>query len=247
MPDYEHRNLTVAEKYIRDARAEFEETGEKHPQYLLHQKLAGLCREQKRFEEANEHLLKFYELKEQIFNEEQRKAVENFNIRLAIAEKEREMQEQKLKAEFLEKEMKRQQDELTNKALQLVKQTDMLENFRHNLEGIVRKTDDAGKIIKEVKQCLKDLPEEMLNWNKFHDDFHAAHPDFEKKLKLRFPTLTAMEIKVCYLLRIGMNSREISTLLFLSERTVAIHRGHIRKKFGITDRNADIRAVLEGL
>ena len=67
------------------------------------------------------------------------------------------------------------------------------------------------------------------------------------KLKQRFPTISATEIKVCCLLRIGMNSLEISTLLFISEYTVAIHRGNICKKFGITDRNADICTVLEGL
>jgi DNA-binding CsgD family transcriptional regulator/tetratricopeptide (TPR) repeat protein len=239
-------DLEIAEKNFTEALAICEEIGVKQGQSQLHKDLAELYRSRQQWQQASEHFVQYNDLKEQVFNDEQKKSVENFNIRLAIAEKEREMEEQKLKAEFLEREMKRQQEELSNKALQLVKQTDMLENFRHNLEGIVRKTDSAEKAIKEVRQSLKELPENMLNWNKFHDDFHKVHPDFEVKLKQSFPTLSATEIKVCCLLRIGMNTREISTLLFISEFTVGIHRGHIRKKFGI-DRNTDIRTVLEEL
>ena len=156
------------------------------------------------------------------------------------------MQEQKLKTEYLEREMKRQQETLSNKALQLVRQTDMLQNFRNNLDDALRKADSAEKAIKEVKKSLKDLPENMLNWEKFHEEFNAVHPDFEAKLKAKYPALTATESKVCCLLHIGMSTSEISTMLFISERTVDIHRGHIRKKTGMRH-GADIRSAFTKL
>src|SRR5579872_3117325 len=129
--------------------------------------------------------------------------------------------------------MKRQESELSNKIFQLVHQTNMLLTLRHDLDGIVRHAGTAEKAIRSIREKLKEIPEHLLNWEKFSEDFRKVHPDFEKNLKKKYPGLSKAEVKVCCLLRIGMSTREIGTLLFLSERTVEFHRLNIRKKLGI--------------
>ena len=144
----------------------------------------------------------------------------------------------------MELEVKLTREELSNKALQLVQQKKMLQNFRGELEGIVHHTNDAQKSLKIIQTKIKELPESVMNWNKFEEDFNQVHPHFQSKLKEYCPKLSPMEIKVCCLLRIGMKSYEVGTLLFLSERTVEGHRYNLRKKLGVTNGN-ELTEVLE--
>jgi tetratricopeptide (TPR) repeat protein len=232
--------------YLEEALPLAEELGEKKYSAQAHKEISEAYSQIGDITGAFEHLKKHLILDKEIFSEESKKKIETFNIRVAIAEKEHETEIQKLKARHLEEEMKRQQEELSNKALLLVQQTDMLQNLRHDLDGIVRHADTAEKAVRSIREKLKEIPEHLLNWEKFIEDFRKVHPDFEKNLKKKYTSLSKAEIKVSCLLRIGMSTREIGTLLFLSERTVEIHRQHIRKKLAIK-KGVDVHTILSGL
>ena len=196
--------------------------------------LAALYARLGRWNESNEFLRKSFDLYKEIYSEEQRKSVENFDIRFAVAEKENQMREQKLRAEYYEQEMRKSQQELLNKSLQLVQQTEMLHRLRRNLEDILTKADSTERAIHQVRHSIAELPAAVLNWPKFYAEFCAVYPDFEQKLFARCPSLTATEYKVACMLRIGMKSREIAALLFISERTAEHHRRHIREKMHLS-------------
>jgi DNA-binding NarL/FixJ family response regulator len=51
-----------------------------------------------------------------------------------------------------------------------------------------------------------------------------------------FGGLTAREREVAALIARGRSNREIAAALFLSERTIETHTGHIRDKLGLTSR-----------
>jgi DNA-binding CsgD family transcriptional regulator len=110
----------------------------------------------------------------------------------------------------------------------------------------MRHADSAEKAIRSIRKKLKELPENVMNWERFEEEFRAVHPEFVRKLKEEYPTLTSTEVKVSCLLRIGMISREIATLLFLSERTVEVHRLNIRKKLGLGGKQS-VQEVLTGV
>ena len=59
------------------------------------------------------------------------------------------------------------------------------------------------------------------------------HKEFIRHLRDIFPTLTPMEVKIAVLLRMNLTSPNIASLLFISHRTVEVHRAHIRKKMGL--------------
>lgn len=47
--------------------------------------------------------------------------------------------------------------------------------------------------------------------------------------------LTITEIKICSLIKTGLNTQEVANVLFLSKRTVENHRYHIQKKLDLVD------------
>jgi DNA-binding CsgD family transcriptional regulator len=59
--------------------------------------------------------------------------------------------------------------------------------------------------------------------------------------------LTPQEIQVAGLVRDGKASKEIATVLNVSETTVHFHRKNLRKKLGLTSRRANLRAHLMSL
>ena len=225
--EFEGYDPVKAEEYLLRAIVNSEENGSKVDQCNAEEFLAELYEKQERWQEYAVHFKRYHDLKAKVLSDEARKAAEQMEVRRVIAEKDRLREIEKLK---LEQDMKHQQEILTNKALQLVQQTEMIQNFRTEMEGVVHHADNAEIAIHLVQKKLKELPENVLNWERFEKDFRTVHPHFQETLKERVPTLTKMELKICCLVRIGMKSHEIATLLFLSERTVESHRYRMRKK-----------------
>ena len=56
--------------------------------------------------------------------------------------------------------------------------------------------------------------------------------------------LTPQEIKVVTLIKDGKSSKEIADILAISETTVNFHRKNLRKKFGLKDRQKNLRSYL---
>ena len=56
--------------------------------------------------------------------------------------------------------------------------------------------------------------------------------------------LTPQEIKVVALIKDGKSSKEISDILTISETTVNFHRKNLRKKFGLKNRQMNLRSYL---
>jgi inorganic phosphate transporter, PiT family len=57
-----------------------------------------------------------------------------------------------------------------------------------------------------------------------------VHSDFVSRLSLRFPEMTEHDKRLMVLLRIGFSSKEISTILNISPKSVEINRYRLRKK-----------------
>src|SRR4029077_10691174 len=102
-------------------------------------------------------------LDKEIFSEESKKKIEIFNMRVAIAQKEGEVEVERVKAEHFERE-------LTAKATMLASQTDLLATFREDLRRILRKIEVHDPAINEIYAKLKELPD-GVNWKEFEEQF----------------------------------------------------------------------------
>jgi tetratricopeptide (TPR) repeat protein len=175
------------------------------------------------------------------------KAAEHFLIYKKITE-ESKLKEEGLRAEYagiihrfeesqkherlLAEEVKAKSTALTEKAMLLAEQTELLANFRDEMRALLSKVEANDPAINEIRRKLRSLPE-AVNWKEFDEQFQSVHPQFQEVLRENYPALTKMELKNCVLLRLNLNSRDISKLLCLSKRTIESHRHSIRKKLGI--------------
>jgi len=209
--------------------------GEKQISLEAHKEIADVYSKMGDIAKENEHLKKHYALKEEIFSEESRKKVEAFNFRVAIANKERDAELARLKAEQAEQSLRLKERELANTASSLAAQTELLGDFRADLRKIVLRPDkyEPEEIIKQVRAKLKELPCEMIDFGKFEAQFATVHPEFRAKLETKYPDLTPQEVKICMLLHVNLQSAAIARLTCLSERSVEGHRFNIRKKMSL--------------
>ena len=70
---------------------------------------------------------------------------------------------------------------------------------------------------------------------------------FGAKLTEKGTKLTSREIEICNMIRNGLTSKEIGSLLNISLQTIEKHRSHIRKKLGIVNEKLNLSSVLKTL
>lgn len=134
----------------------------------------------------------------------------------------------------------------------LRKQNDLLKEIIGRLEG------ERNSLINNISQNIQNLVKPVIKEIKSTMDTNSSHSHMMLFLdslieKIVEPymhnvpnglnSFTTREIEVLQLIRQGKSSKEIATMLFVTPKTVAFHRGNIRKKLGL-DKCDNLRAYL---
>jgi tetratricopeptide (TPR) repeat protein len=160
-------------------------------------------------------------------------------ISLRKIEKEKAEREKELK----DLEHRKMEDELSSKNRQLVSTAILIEQNQKTLESLKKellKVEQKyqGESIPEAElNKLKKLIELKLidtqNWDLFKTHFDKSYKDFFVKLKSKHPALTKTELGFCSYLRINLSSKQIASILSVSNDTIYKTRYKIRKKMNL--------------
>jgi DNA-binding CsgD family transcriptional regulator len=213
----------------------------KPPLKQCYQWLAELCQRQGEWERAHGYTTRYYDLDRELQSIEAHKQIQRFEHsrqlselekRRALEQAEAEMRAQNLEAEKEIQRLKAEQieRELGNTTLQLLAQTELLSDLRTDLLKITRKIPPTEPVARELRDRIKRLPCESVDWDRFDRQFKAVHPDFIKKLTERAPELTATEVRICTMLRMNLRTQDIAQIFCISEGGVEFHRKNIRRK-----------------
>ena len=150
-----------------------------------------------------------------------------------------------LKNEKLKNEMIHRDKELANQTMDLIHKNKFLAKIKEDLEKIKSASADEtskGKISSLIGRISKDVDHDK-QWEVFETAFDEVHEDFLNRLKVRFPTLTPKELRLCAYLRMNISTKEIAPLMNISIRGVEICRYRVRKKLNI-DRDTNLTSMI---
>ena len=147
-----------------------------------------------------------------------------------------------------EKELVEAREALKTKALVVVRQK--LDSKEKALKESNKQLNLKDLLIQELKMSLKaniekeiePIPEEQLqnlkiltteDWRAFRKIFEQRYPDYFDNLVERFPKLSAAEIRLLVLIKIGFDANEMANILGISASSVYKSRYRLRKKLGL--------------
>jgi ligand-binding sensor domain-containing protein/DNA-binding CsgD family transcriptional regulator len=168
--------------------------------------------------------------KQQIkFEEEQQQLKYIHQLELQKSEKEIiELQNEKLINEVIYKNK-----ELADASMHLVERGDALVKVKDELQQLYKKT-GGNHDVKKAIQLVSDIEKNNSNWEQFSTHFDEVNNGFLNKLKLKYPSLTNTDLKVCAYLQLKLSTKEIAQLMNISVRGVEISRYRLRKKLQLT-------------
>ncbi|MCF8236117.1 MAG: hypothetical protein K9G67_15965 [Bacteroidales bacterium] len=152
--------------------------------------------------------------------------INNIQIELRASEAE---------SKALRTELETKENELASKLLSLSRANEFLKNLR---KKIAQKR--KGMKGYEKKKYLNELYQETskhLNnniWEEFELLFASGNCNFIVELSKVHSDLTLNEKRLCYLVHMGLNTKEIAIVMSKSYRSVEMGRHRLREKLGLT-------------
>ena len=152
---------------------------------------------------------------------------------LKVMEQEKIIAEQK--QQLLEAQLHDKTQEVASMALDAVARNRAIDGIRETLrekrrKGIISPADMAS--------MMSQLGENADNdnfWELYQNNFNLVHKDFFKRLKEKYPSLTAGDLRFCALLRLNLPTKDIARFTALSVRGVEGARYRLRKKLQLED------------
>lgn len=138
------------------------------------------------------------------------------------------------------------QKELINLSLYINQQSDYMKEVERRIERITAVCEDE-KTSSELRMLLGEL-HQNLRMNKevdsLYQEVEEKHRDFVSRLQMRCPSLSPRERRLAILLRLGLSSKEIASMMSLEPKSVEINRYRLRKKLKL-DRSENIVHLLQ--
>ena len=146
-----------------------------------------------------------------------------------------------------EKQLKDQNRQLKGKNIALREVMNQLISEKKELEERV-----LANVEELTLPLLKKLKNKGSHLDRAHIDLleynlQSLTSSFGNEISRRMPRLTPRENEICNMIRSGLTSKEIASLLNISHRSVETYRNYIRKKLGIINKKVNLTAYLASL
>ncbi len=205
-----------------------------HLEYNIYNELSNAYEACGNLAEALACYRRYSDMREEVEGTETRRKIAELQIRFDLERAEQEKELYRLRNEQLEKDLRIKTGELTAMALRLVQRSEMMDSVKQDIaEVLVAQNGSAHPTLHTVLHTIQGDTRADGEWQTFQQQFHRVHPDYIRTLSLRFPSLSPTELKICALLKIDLNSKEVARLLHVSVRDIENHRYRIRKKLNL--------------
>jgi len=167
------------------------------------------------------------------------------NTQLAIKTKEllesaHELTQKELEnSELKQKELKQQLDfknkELSSYTLNFIKKNEIVQNIQRTIQQIKKSPSvEKTKLIADLNKIVRKNISIDKDWEDFSRFFEDAHQGFYTQLKSKHPELSSNDLKICSLIRLNLNIKEMAGILGISPDSARTARYRLRKKLKLT-------------
>lgn len=138
------------------------------------------------------------------------------------------------------------QKELINLSLYINQQSEFMKQMESKLAKIASSCTDKNTS-KELRSLLSDMQQGLRSdkeVDSLYQEVEEKHRDFVSRLQMRCPSLSPRERRLAILLRLGLSSKEIASMMNLESKSVEMNRYRLRKKLKL-DRSENIVHLLQ--
>jgi len=144
----------------------------------------------------------------------------------------------------VEAQLKSKMIELATIAKENDEKNELLKNIKKQIKELTVNPNSLARKTKEINQLLDA---HLNSHNKaFEIQIDELHQELFKKLRVKYPDLTANDLRLCAYIKIGLNSKELADLLNIKPSSVYISRSRLRKKLNL-DTDTDLHSYLNSL
>ncbi|MEX0290513.1 MAG: tetratricopeptide repeat protein [Flavobacteriaceae bacterium] len=143
------------------------------------------------------------------------------------------MKRNKVIRQKLDAELAFKKKELTTHALHLAKKNEVLEGLKQQAKEFKQEAESTRGYTQLIRTIDFDLQDDN-NWKNFARYFEEVHKDFNINVKKKYPEVTSSELRLLALLKMNLSSKEIASILNISQEGIKKARYRLRKKLEIS-------------
>lgn len=152
-----------------------------------------------------------------------------------------------------EKQIKKQQQLIQAKHYSLVQKELEIKGLSFTIQKIRENVFKSSSVYKKIIKnslSIEQSKDNALNdkeWIALKECVKSTYPAFFDNLQDKFPNLTEEEIRFCCLLKIGLDSQQLSILLDIQSASVSRRRNRIMKKGGLENTNTTLEKLIKSM
>lgn len=129
----------------------------------------------------------------------------------------------------------RKNKELNENTLELLKSQEFIKTIETKFKNFDNLSENNKRLLKEITAEARSYFKTNA-WKRFEVSFKATNVNFQKNLLIKFPNLKPRDIKLAALISLGMNTKDIASILYKTNDSVKVARYRLRKKMNLTEK-----------
>lgn len=127
------------------------------------------------------------------------------------------------------------QQEIVESTIKITRHNQFISSQINLLQNIIKDIPQDSALYDKLQQLLKNFEaNQSINyWDQFNEHFLQLHPEFYKNLSQQHNNLSPSELKLCALIKLNFNIKEIADIMHFSPDTVKTARARLRKKLNL--------------
>ena len=193
--------------------------------------LSKIYREAGESSKALEYFERYHQLNEELLRQEADRRLQHIKLELEREQAEKREAMLKIENQRIERELDLKTKHLATMAMSIVQHSNFLNSVGKEIGEAAKKAPKTRKQpLDELSRRVKQQSQSEQEWKLFEQQLDKLSPEVITNLAKRFPQLSPTELKVCALIKIGLGSKEMASLLCVSIRSIETYRLQIRRK-----------------